>query len=170
MIPLPRRSLVAVSGAALALAACQPPVTFDGRFPILAVLDARSDLSEFRSALRRAGLDQLLSGPGPFTVFAPTNRAWSAASPAFREGGAEALRHLIAAGRLRMPDIAARNNRVRMLSGSELRIVGGTPAAPRIQAARPGAAPSGPSGSIIRPDILCSNGVVHVVDTVPMPA
>jgi len=167
---LTRRSLFAAGGGAMLLSACQPGVTLDGRFPIMDVLGTQSDVSEFRSALRSAGLDELLSGPGPFTVFAPTNLAWSAASPAFRNGGAASLRNLIAGGRLRLADIRARNGRVRMLSGIDIRVVGGTQAEPRIQAARAGGQPSGASGSILRPDILCSNGVVHVIGAVLVPA
>jgi uncharacterized surface protein with fasciclin (FAS1) repeats len=79
-------------------------------------------------------------------------------------------RNLIAAGRLRLPDIQARNGRVRMLSGIDIRVVGGTPTQPRIQAARAGGPPSGASGTIIRPNILCSNGVIHVVSAVLIPA
>lgn len=165
-----RRSLFAAGGGALLLSACETPVTLDGRFPIMDVLGTQSDLSSFRAALRRAGLDELLNGPGPHTVFAPTNLAWSAAPEAFRNADPAALRNLIAAGRLRTPDIAARGNRVRMLSGIDIRVVGGTPNEPRIQAARAGAAPSGASGSIIRPNILCSNGVIHVVGAVLIPA
>ena len=165
-----RRSLFAVPGGALALMACQSDVSLDGRFPIMDVLGTQSDVSDFRSALRSANLDELLNGPGPFTVFAPTNSAWSAASAEFRRGGAASLRNLIAAGRLRTPDIAARGNRIRMLSGIDVRIVGGTPAEPRIQAARAGGQPSGASGSIIRPNILCSNGIVHVIGSVLIPS
>lgn len=76
-------------------------------------------------------------------------RRWKAAPPAMREGGAAVLRNLIAAGR-RLADIRARDGRVRMLSGIDIRIVGGTEAAPRIQAVRAGAQPSGASASIIR--------------------
>jgi hypothetical protein len=165
-----RRSLLAAGGGALLLSACQSEVSLDGRFPIMDVLGTQSDLSEFRAALRRAGLDELLNGPAPHTVFAPTNAAWSAAPAEFRNGGAEALRNLIAAGRLRLPDIQARNGRVRMLSGIDIRVVGGTPTQPRIQAARAGGPPSGASGTIIRPNILCSNGVIHVVSAVLIPA
>ena len=51
-----RRSLFAVGGGAIALSACQSPVSLDGRFPIMDVLGAQPDLSEFRAALRRANL------------------------------------------------------------------------------------------------------------------
>jgi uncharacterized surface protein with fasciclin (FAS1) repeats len=134
------------------------------------VLGITPDVSEFRAALRRTDLADLLNGPGPFTVFAPTNLAWGAATAEFRNGGAASLRNLIAGGRLRLPDIQARSGRIRMLSGIDLRVVGGTPTEPRIQAARAGGAPSGASASIVRPNILCSNGIIHVVQGVLLPA
>ena len=166
-----RRSLFAAGGGALLLAGCETAqVSADGRFPIMDVLGITPDVSEFRSALRRADLADLLNGPGPYTVFAPTNLAWSAASAEFRNGGAASLRNLIAGGRLRLPDIQARGGRVRMLSGIDIRIVGGSPAEPRIQAARAGGPPSGASASIVRPNILCSNGIIHVVQGVLIPA
>jgi hypothetical protein len=166
-----RRSLFAAGGGALVLAGCAgDPVTADGRFPIMDVMGITPDVSEFRSALRSAGLAEMLSGRETFTVFAPTNAAWSAAPAAFRNGGAASLRNLIAGGRLRLPDIQARGGRIRMLSGIDLRVVGGTPTEPRIQAARANAAPSGASASIVRSNILCSNGVIHVVQGVLIPA
>jgi uncharacterized surface protein with fasciclin (FAS1) repeats len=166
-----RRSLFAAGGGALVLAGCETTqVTADGRFPIMDVLGILSNVSDFRAALRRAELAELLNGPGPFTVFAPTNLAWAGAPASFRDGGAAALRNLIAGGRLRLPDIQARGGRVRMLSGIDIRVVGGTPAEPRIQAARAGAAPSGASASIVQPNILCSNGVIHVIGGVLIPA
>ena len=166
-----RRSLFVAGGSALVLAGCATEqVTADGRFPIMDVLGIQPDVSDFRSALRRAELAEMLNGPGPFTVFAPTNLAWGAASAEFRNGGAASLRNFIAGGRLRLPDIQARGGRVRMLSGIDVRVVGGTPAEPRIQAARAGGPPSGASASIVRPNILCSNGIIHVVGGVLIPA
>lgn len=166
-----RRSLFVAGGGALVLAGCAgEQVAADGRFPIMDVLGILPEVSEFRAALRRADLTEFLNGAGPFTVFAPTNTAWSATSAEFRNGGAASLRNLIAAGRLRTPDIQARGGRVRMLSGIEARIVGGTPNEPRIQAARPGAQPSGASASITRPNLLCSNGVIHVLSGALVPA
>jgi hypothetical protein len=96
--------------------------------------------------------------------------AWSGAPERIRRGEHDALLSLIAGGRLRLADIQARDGRIRMLSGIEVRVVGGTASNPRIQAARPGQAPSGASASIIRPNIMASNGVVHVVEGVLLPA
>lgn len=166
-----RRSFFAAGGGALALAGCATEqVTADGRFPIMSVLGILPEVSEFRAALRSAGLADMLSGAETFTVFAPTNLAWGAAPAEFRNGGAASLRSLIAGGRLRLPDIQARGGRVRMLSGIDLRVVGGTPAEPRVQAARANAAPSGASASVVRPNLLCSNGVIHILQGVLIPA
>jgi uncharacterized surface protein with fasciclin (FAS1) repeats len=167
-----RRSLFAAGGGALLLSGCEAPqqVSADGRFPIMDVLGIIPEVSDFRAALRRAELTELLNGPLPYTVFAPTNLAWSGATPAFRDGGAPALRNLIAGGRLRLSDIQARGGRVRMLSGIDLRVVGGTPAEPRIQAARAGAAPTGASATVVRSNILCSNGIIHMIQGVLLPA
>lgn len=164
-----RRSFFVAGGGGLLLTACEAPVTLDGRFPIMDVLGTQSDVSDFRAALRRAGLDTFLNGPGPYTVFAPTNLAWGATSEQFRNGGAASLRNFIAGGRLRLPDIQARGGRIRMLSGIDVVVVGGSPNEPRIQAARAGAAPSGASASIVRPNLLCSNGVVHILQGALIP-
>ena len=165
-----RRSLFVAGGGAMLLAGCETAqVTADGRFPIMDVLGIQPDVSDFRSALRRADLGDLLNGPGPYTVFAPTNLAWAATSEQFRSGGAANLRNFIAGGRLRTPDIQARGGRVRMLSGIDVVLVGGSPTEPRVQAAQAGRPPSGASASIIRPNLLCSNGVIHVLQGALIP-
>jgi uncharacterized surface protein with fasciclin (FAS1) repeats len=167
---LSRRSLFAIGGAALLLNGCAQ-VTPDGGAPLMDVIGADPDLSSFRAALRSSGLaSELFDRPGIYTVLAPTNLAWSGAPERIRRGEHDALLSLIAGGRLRLPDIQARGGRVRMLSGVEIRVVGGTADSPRIQAARPGQAASGTSASIIRPNLMASNGVVHVVQGVLLPA
>ena len=165
-----RRSLFAVGGAALLVNGCAR-VMPDGSFPLMDVMGAEPNLSNFRAALRSSGLAaELFDRPGIYTVLAPTNLAWSGAPERIRRGEHDALLSLIAGGRLRLPDIQARGGRIRMLSGIDVRVVGGTADNPRIQAARPGQAPSGASASIIRPNLLASNGVVHVVEGVLLPA
>ena len=167
---LSRRSLFAVGGAALLLNGCAQ-VAPGGTPPLMDVLGADPDLSSFRAALRSSGLaSELFDRPGIYTVLAPTNLAWSGAPERIRRGEHDALLSLIAGGRLRLPDIQARGGRIRMLSGIDVRVVGGTADSPRVQAARPGQAPSGASASIIRPNLMASNGVVHVVQGVLLPA
>ena len=166
-----RRSILfGAGGAALALAGCDTGTAHDGTRPILDVLASVPDISSFRAALRRTGLDELLAGSGPFTVFAPSNTAWAAAPAAIRDGNADRLKSLIAYGRMRTPDLWARREQaIRMLSGTEVRVGGGSADQPRIQVAREGQ-PSGASGSILRGNLLASNGVVQILDGVLLAA
>jgi uncharacterized surface protein with fasciclin (FAS1) repeats len=167
---LSRRSLFAIGGAALLLNGCAQ-VAPEGGPPLMDVIGSDSNLSSFRAALRSSGLaSELFDRPGIYTVLAPTNLAWSGAPERIRNGDREGLLSLIAGGRLSLADIQARGGRVRMLSGIDVRVVGGTADSPRIQAARPGQAPSGASASIIRANVMARNGVVHVVQGVLLPA
>ncbi|MCE2761208.1 MAG: fasciclin domain-containing protein [Acetobacteraceae bacterium] len=166
---LSRRSLFAVGGAALLLNGCAQ-VAQDGGPPLMDVLGSDPNLSGFRAALRSSGLaSELFDRPGIYTVLAPTNLAWSGAPERIRNGDREGLLNLIAGGRLSLASIQARGGRIRMLGGIDVRVVGGTAESPRIQAARPGQAPSGTSASIIRANVMASNGVVHVVQGVLIP-
>ena len=51
---------------------------------------AAPNLSTLVTAVKAAGLDATLSGPGPFTVFAPTNDAFGRLAPGTRRHAAEA--------------------------------------------------------------------------------
>jgi uncharacterized surface protein with fasciclin (FAS1) repeats len=44
---------------------------------IISALQSKSDLSQFTNALEQTGLDKTLSSGGKYTVFAPTNNAFS---------------------------------------------------------------------------------------------
>ncbi|MBW8271182.1 fasciclin domain-containing protein [Caldovatus aquaticus] len=186
-----RRHLLRASGAAplaaLLAPACAPerrePVTADGRFPIMAILEDTPELSRFVLLLERSGLAETLRGDGPFTVFAPTNAAWAAAPPEAGGGTGTAvsadpqrlaavLRGLIARGRLSRADIAARDGQIVTLDGGRLRVAPGGQQVARVAAgATPAAASaraagSGPAATITRPDLRATNGVIHVIDRV----
>lgn len=167
-----RRSLLLSASTAALLAACTAgeEIRADGSRPLLTLMEAQPELSNFRRALGRAGLDTLLGGDGPYTVFAPTNAAFATAPQAMRDGNADALRNLITNARLSLASIQARRGLIRMASGLEIRVVGGTPQQPRIQAAPQGGVPSGASASITRPNLLARNGMIHVIDAVLVPA
>ena len=130
---LSRRSLFAVGGAALLLNGCAQ-VAPEGGPPLMDVIGSDSNLSSFRAALRSSGLaSELFDRPGIYTVLAPTNLAWSGAPERIRNGDREGLLSLIAGGRLSLADIQARGGRVRMLSGIDVRVVGGGIAAERLR-------------------------------------
>lgn len=165
-----RRSILfGAGGAALLLVSCDAGTPHDGTRPLLEVMSSVPDISNFRAAVRRAGLDEMLAGAGPYTIFAPSNTAWNAAPAALRDGNPAMLRALIAYGRMRTPDLYARREQsIRMLSGTEVRVVGGSADQPRLQVAREGQT-TGASGSILRGNLLASNGVVQILDGVIVP-
>ena len=70
-LPLPARF------GALPRALSLDRVLRPAEFSLLDLLEQRPELSHFHAALRRSGLDHWLQGSGPFTVLAPSNRAWA---------------------------------------------------------------------------------------------
>lgn len=192
--------LAAASIAALTLAACNnaeeapaPEATVTAEMPadpmvggaamspnetIVANAAKASNLTTLVSAVQAAGLAETLSGPGPFTVFAPDNAAFekipaatrdSLMAPAGKADLTKILTYHVVSGRLTAADLTSR---IEAGGGkAELTTVqGGTLTAS-----------AGPNGSVIltdaaggtstvtQADVMQSNGVVHVINTVVMP-
>ena len=123
----------------------------DGRFTTLV------------AALGAADLVETLSGPGPFTVFAPTDDAFNA----LPEGTVEGLLEDIPA----LTDVLTYH----VVSGSVLaETVVGLDSATTLQGADVNISVMGSDvmlndSKVIITDIVSSNGVVHVIDKVLMP-
>ena len=126
----------------------------DGRFTTLV------------AAVQAAGLAEALSGEGPFTVFAPTDDAFKALpagtvdsllKPENKDKLVQILQHHVVSGKVT----------AEMVTGlSEAATLGGTTLG--IEAAD-GAVTVGGSKVIVA-DVMGSNGVIHVVDKVILPA
>jgi len=117
-------------------------------------------------ALTAAELIETLSGPGPFTVLAPTDDA-------FGNVDGHALRDLLKSenkkslqGVLTYHVIAGRVSSAELLSGSTFRTVNGQLVKIALKDGRLRANDS----SIVKADIEASNGVIHVIDKVLMPS
>ncbi|MCA8939575.1 MAG: fasciclin domain-containing protein [Planctomycetes bacterium] len=115
------------------------------------------------SLLTKAGLVDTLKGDGPFTVFAPTDEAFKKVPAATLEAlgkDPEALKRVltyhVVAGKV-MKDQAVKLSSAKMVSGDEAKIE-----------LKDGAAYIADS-KIVKTDILASNGVIHVVDSVMLP-
>jgi uncharacterized surface protein with fasciclin (FAS1) repeats len=116
-------------------------------------------------AVQAAGLVDTLKGPGPFTVFAPTDDAF-AKLPA---GTIEAvlkdkakltaiLTYHVVPGKVLAKDVLGLNGKsVKTVQGGMLKI--DTTSGVKIGTA-----------TVVKPDVETSNGVIHVIDTVLLPA
>lgn len=113
------------------------------------------------AAVQAAGLVDTLKGPGPFTVFAPTDEAFAkvpkeALDALLKDKAAltKVLTYHVVSGKVMAADVKA--GKVRTVQGQELTL--GTTGGVTVDNARVTAA-----------DVVASNGVIHVIDTVVMP-
>jgi uncharacterized surface protein with fasciclin (FAS1) repeats len=127
---------------------------------------AAGSFKTLATALKAAGLIEALKGPGPFTVFAPTDEAFAALPKGTVEGLLEpgsaarlkaVLTYHVVPGRLVAKDVLGREW-LTTLQGqrADVRLLDGHPS---IDQAR-----------IVTTDIACANGVIHVIDRVILPA
>jgi uncharacterized surface protein with fasciclin (FAS1) repeats len=129
------------------------------------------------AAVKAAGLVDTLSGPGPFTVFAPTDAAFAKlpagtvdtlVRPENKAMLTSILTYHVVPGRLSAADIAAQAAR----NGGTLNLT--TVAGGSIALSRAGNGwritdAKGGTSMVTIADVNQSNGVIHVVDTVLMP-
>lgn len=126
------------------------------------------------AAVKAAGLVDTLSGPGPFTVFAPTNAAFgklpagtvdTLVKPENKATLSKILTYHVVAGRMSAADLMAK---ARM--GGELTTVEGEPLKVSTKAGAVWLTDAkGGMARVTIPNVNQSNGVIHVVDTVLMP-
>jgi uncharacterized surface protein with fasciclin (FAS1) repeats len=123
---------------------------------------AAGQFTTLAAALQAAGLVETLKGPGPFTVFAPTDAAFAALPPGTVEGLladpaalTAVLTYHVVPGRVLAADVA------------------GLTEAPTVQGrslaidASDGVRVDG--AAVVTPDLLAENGVIHVIDRVLLP-
>jgi uncharacterized surface protein with fasciclin (FAS1) repeats len=175
----------AVAIAALTLSACSssdtdssdtPAATTEAAAPatssaapdaagtIVEVASASSDFSTLVTAVKAAGLVETLNGAGPFTVFAPTNEAFAALPaglldklllPANKEALTKILTYHVLPAKVMAADVAA--GKVKTVEGSEITIA--TEGGVKVDKA-----------NVTATDVAATNGVIHVIDQVLVPA
>lgn len=128
------------------------------------IVDVAAKAGNFNTlvtAVKAAGLVDTLKGPGPFTVFAPTDEAFAkvpkdALDALLKDKAAltKVLTYHVVSGKVMAADVKA--GKVRTVQGQELTL--GTTGGVTVDSARVTAA-----------DVVASNGVIHVIDTVVMP-
>ncbi len=145
---------------------------------IVEVAQGDPQFSTLVSAVTAAGLAETLSGPGPFTVFAPTNAAFekvdkatlgSLMEPASKDKLAGILTYHVVPGNV---DAAALTKMIVDNGGTaELTTVNGA----KLTAKAAGGTvtltdAAGNTSTVTATDVPAANGMIHVIDTVLMPS
>lgn len=143
---------------------------------VMQALDASADHRRFAEAVRASGLEEALSGPGPFTLLAPTDAAFAGIRPKVdaermqREAAylkAVLRAHILPARVLRADldaGIAANGGETKVLGLNAQPVTfdrdNGTIRAYDLRRRR----------SLVGPmDAIASNGIIHVLDDVLLP-
>jgi uncharacterized surface protein with fasciclin (FAS1) repeats len=131
---------------------------------IVATAVEAKDFPTLVTLVKEAGLVETLQGKGPFTVFAPTEEAFKKIPKDKLEAllkDKEALKKVllahVVAGNVMAADVVK-------LDGKDAKTVGG--ASFKISA---GKTVKIGEATVVKTDIKCSNGVIHVIDTVLIP-
>ena len=130
------------------------------------------------AAVQAAGLVETLSGPGPFTVFAPTNAAFerlppgtvdSLVKPEMKATLQKVLTYHVVAGRMTAAEIS---KAIQAGGGKAMlkTVAGGTLTASMMGSMIMLTDEKGGMSHVTIGDVMQSNGVIHVVDAVLMPA
>jgi len=117
------------------------------------------------AAVKAAGLVETLSGPGPFTVFAPTDDAFAKlpagtvetlVEPANKATLTRILTYHVVAGEVFAKDLAGKTTDAKTVNGATVKADGTNGV--KINDA-----------TVIAADVDASNGLIHVIDTVLLP-
>ena len=150
-----------------AIASAQSP-SHQEKKPMKDIVQVAVDAGSFTTlvaALKAAGLAETLQGPGPFTVFAPSDAAFAKLPAgtvesllADKEKLASILTYHVVAGKVMAGDIVKAGHAMpTTVNGQPLDIV-----------VRDGSVYVN-GARVVSADIAASNGVIHVIDTVLMP-
>ena len=145
---------------------------------VVEVAQGNPDFSTLVSAVTSADLAGTLGGAGPFTVFAPTNAAFekvpaatrdSLMAPAGKADLTKILTYHVVPGRLTAADLATQAQanggkaELTTVQGGKLTVTVNADGSVTLTDAKGG------TSKVTQADVLQSNGVVHVIDTVVMP-
>jgi uncharacterized surface protein with fasciclin (FAS1) repeats len=115
------------------------------------------------TAIKAAGLVETLKGAGPFTVFAPTDDAFAKLPAGTVESLLKDIPKLkkiltyhVVSGKVMAADVVKLKS-AKTVEGSDVKIDASNGVKVN-------------SSTVVTPDVAADNGVIHVIDTVLMPA
>jgi uncharacterized surface protein with fasciclin (FAS1) repeats len=160
-----RKLSMLVAGAAL-FAVAAPRAAQAQDKDIVETAVAAGTFKTLATALTEAGLIETLKGPGPFTVFAPTDEAFAklpaGTLDALLKDKAklkEVLLYHVVAGKVMAADVVKLDGKgAKTVQGAEAKVsvMGGT-------------VMLNGNSHVVKTDIAAKNGVIHVIDAVILP-
>jgi uncharacterized surface protein with fasciclin (FAS1) repeats len=170
-------ALVAIGGAAIAKTVTVGGAPMYPTKTIVANAVNSKDHTTLVAAVKAAGLVDTLNGAGPFTVFAPTNDAFgklpagtveAMVQPENKATLTTVLTYHVVPGRVTANDVAAA---IKAGGGKAMltTVQGGTLTASMMGETIMLTDAKGGMSHVTQGDVIQSNGVIHVVDTVLMP-
>jgi transforming growth factor-beta-induced protein len=138
----------------------------DGK-SVVDIAVANKDFSTLVAAVKAAGLVETLSGKGPFTVFAPTNAAFaklpkgtveSLLKPENKDQLVSILTYHVVPGKVMASDVV-KIDEAKSVQGQMIKVE-----------VKDGSVILNGSSKVVKTDIVGSNGVIHVIDSVILPS
>lgn len=139
----------------------------EGPKDIVGTAASIEDFSTLVAAVKAAGLVEALQGDGPFTVFAPTNDAFAKLpegtvatllKPENKQQLTNILLYHVVPGKVLAADVVNVSSASTLLEGKEVtvKVVDGSVMID--------------NAKVVKTDVITSNGVIHVIDSVIIPA
>ena len=131
------------------------------------IVETATEAGSFKTlltAVKAAGLVETLQGKGPFTVFAPTDAAFAALPAGTLDG---LLKDPAALKKILLYHVVSGSVRSDQVVGlTSATSVEGSPVA---IAVKDGTVYLNDSAKVVTADVMATNGVIHVIDTVLLP-
>ena len=131
---------------------------------LVAIAAGNKNFTTLVAAVKAAGLVEALNGDGPFTIFAPTNEAFaklpagtveSLLKPENKDKLAAILKYHVVPGKVMAADVTTGEALTLQGSTLEIKVANGAVTIDKAQ--------------VVTTDIVGSNGVIHVIDSVILP-
>jgi uncharacterized surface protein with fasciclin (FAS1) repeats len=157
-------ALTLITASLAAFNAAQAQSSAASQKDIVAVASSAGSFNTLVAAVKAAGLVETLQGPGPFTVFAPTDEAFAKLpkgtvedllKPENKEKLVAILTYHVVAGKVMAADV--KTMKAKTVNGKELdvKVADGAVTVDKAK--------------VVKTDVAASNGVIHVIDTVVLP-
>jgi uncharacterized surface protein with fasciclin (FAS1) repeats len=132
---------------------------------IVATADKAGTFKTLLAAAKAADLVDTLKGPGPLTVFAPTDEAFAKLpkglldellKPQYKSALQAILKYHVVPGKVTSKDLAGKKTEAKSVEGGTIAVDATKDVLVN-------------NAKVVKADIEASNGVVHVIDTVILP-